>query len=92
MKITPIKTRLFLPPKDSLDETLKSLSKRLKNGDIVVITSKIVSIAEGRCIPLSKFPNNYFTKIISNLPYGIHSGSREKNKELYKFLADKAIN
>jgi tRNA (guanine6-N2)-methyltransferase len=38
-----------------------------------------------------KFPDNYFTKIISNLPFGIHSGSREKNKQLYKFLADKAV-
>lgn len=37
-----------------------------------------------------KFPNGYFTKIISNLPYGIHSGSREKNITLYRFLADKA--
>lgn len=34
-----------------------------------------------------KFPDGYFTKIISNLPYGIHSGSREKNIELYRFLA-----
>lgn len=39
-----------------------------------------------------KFPDNYFTKIISNLPYGIHSGSRDKNKELYRFLADHSIN
>lgn len=38
-----------------------------------------------------KFPDNYFTKIISNLPYGIHSGSREKNIELYKFLADNSV-
>lgn len=38
-----------------------------------------------------KFPDGYFTKIISNLPYGIQSGSREKNKELYRFLADKSI-
>lgn len=37
------------------------------------------------------FPDNYFTKIISNLPFGIHSGSREKNIELYRFLADRAI-
>lgn len=35
-----------------------------------------------------KFPEGYFTKIISNLPYGIHSGSREKNVKLYHFLAD----
>lgn len=38
-----------------------------------------------------KFSANYFTKIISNLPYGIHSGSRAKNLELYKFLADTSI-
>lgn len=36
-----------------------------------------------------KFPKGYFTKIISNLPYGIHTGSRGKNVGLYKFLADK---
>lgn len=38
-----------------------------------------------------KFSEGYFTKIISNLPYGIHVGSREKNIELYRFLADEAI-
>lgn len=38
-----------------------------------------------------KFPEGYFTKIIANLPYGIHTGSREKNIELYRFLADKSI-
>ena len=35
-----------------------------------------------------KFSEGYFTKIISNLPYGLHSGSREKNVKLYHFLAD----
>jgi len=39
-----------------------------------------------------KFPNGYFTKIISNLPYGIHTGSRKENIQLYRFLADRAIN
>lgn len=38
-----------------------------------------------------KFPDNYFTKIISNLPFGIHSGSRKQNIGLYQFLADGAI-
>lgn len=38
-----------------------------------------------------KFPDNYFTKIISNLPYGIHSGSREQNLKLYKFITESAI-
>lgn len=35
-----------------------------------------------------KFPDGYFTKIISNLPYGIHTGSREENLKLYNFLAE----
>lgn len=39
-----------------------------------------------------KFPEGYFTKIISNLPFGIHSGSRQANVRLYRFLADKSIN
>jgi tRNA (guanine6-N2)-methyltransferase len=38
-----------------------------------------------------KFQEQYFTKIISNLPYGIHSGSREKNIKLYRFLSDESI-
>lgn len=38
-----------------------------------------------------KFPEGCFTKIISNLPYGIHTGSREKNIKLYRFLADESI-
>lgn len=38
------------------------------------------------------FSQGFFTKIISNLPWGIHSGSKEKNKLLYRFLADKSIN
>ena len=43
-------------------------------------------------IMTKKFPEGYFTKIISNLPYGIHSGTREKNVRLYQFTADKMIN
>lgn len=38
-------------------------------------------------ITTKKFSDNYFTKIISNLPYGIHTGSREQNRKLYQFLA-----
>ncbi len=43
-------------------------------------------------ITTKKFPEGYFTKIISNLPYGIHSGSRGKNIRLYQFMADKMVN
>ncbi len=33
------------------------------------------------------FPSNYFTKIITNLPFGIHSLSRQENINLYRFIA-----
>ena len=51
MLVIPIKTRTFLPPKDDILPTLERVSKRLREGDILVVTSKIVSIAEGRCVP-----------------------------------------
>ncbi len=52
MHVIPIKTRKFLPPKDDLYEVLDESLPRLREGDIVVVTSKIVSIGEGRCIPI----------------------------------------
>jgi F420-0:gamma-glutamyl ligase len=55
MIIKTIKTRILLPPKDNLFEILEeSLPKRIKEDTIVTITSKILSIGEGRCIPINK--------------------------------------
>lgn len=51
MQILPIKTRVFFPPKDDIFSTLKSIAGKLKEKDILVITSKIVAIGEGRCVP-----------------------------------------
>ena len=50
MIVKAIKTRKFLPPKDNLWELLSSI-KSLEENSIVAITSKVVSIAEGRCVP-----------------------------------------
>jgi len=50
MEIIPIKTRIFLPPKDDIFPTLRKIGKKLREKDIVVITSKIVSIGEGNCV------------------------------------------
>lgn len=49
MQFIPIKTRKFLPPKDSLEDLLNELPK-LKDGDVVFITSKILAITQGRCV------------------------------------------
>lgn len=52
MKVKAIKTRKFLPPQDNLWDLLSAI-KNLKENSIVCITSKVVSIGEGRCISIS---------------------------------------
>jgi len=52
MQIKAIKTRKFLPPQDNLWELLSNI-KSLKENSVVAVTSKVVSIAEGRCIKLA---------------------------------------
>lgn len=56
MFIKPVKTRLFLPPQDDLLSLLKESfsSLKLKEGSVFVITSKIVSIWQGRCIKIEE--------------------------------------
>jgi len=56
MVVKAIKTRKFLPPKDDLWDLLSEI-KSLKENSVVALTSKVVSIGEGRCIPIEKFPN-----------------------------------
>lgn len=52
MIVRAIKTRKFLPPKDNLwDLFLKSINS-LEENSVLAVTSKIVSIGEGRCIPI----------------------------------------
>lgn len=50
MIVRAIKTRKFIPPKDDLWDLLSSI-KSLEENSVVAITSKIVSIGEGCCIP-----------------------------------------
>lgn len=48
LNFIPIKTRIVHPPKDDISDIIDSLD--LEDGDIVFITSKILSLAEGRTI------------------------------------------
>lgn len=50
MEILPIKTRALRAPKDDLYEALFSSKLRLKERDIVVISSKVISIWEGATV------------------------------------------
>lgn len=53
MQVKAIKTRKFIPPKDDLWDLLSAI-KSLKENSVVAVTSKVVAIGEGRCIPLNK--------------------------------------
>ena len=55
MHIKAIKTRPLIPPKDDLLSVIKEsfLKFKLKEKSIIVITSKVVSIWQGRCIKIS---------------------------------------
>lgn len=50
---TPIKTRIVHAPKDEIWDILGNLPP-LQDGDILMITSKILAIHQGRCVPVSK--------------------------------------
>ena len=52
MIIRSVKTRLFIPPKDDLFSLIKEgfLNIELKEKSVIIITSKVVSIWQGRCI------------------------------------------
>lgn len=58
MRITPVKTRPLIPPKDDVLAVLKKalsrqqVRKALGERSILVVTSKIVAIWQGRCIPI----------------------------------------
>ena len=50
---TPIKTRVVHPPKDEIWDVLDNLPP-LQEKDILFITSKIMAIHQGRCVPCAR--------------------------------------
>lgn len=52
MKVQPIRTRVF-QPRENLEEFIKRYVRRLAESDILVVTSKIVALSEGRFVPLT---------------------------------------
>lgn len=50
MQLIPIKTRKFLPPQDDVLAELDKRLPKLKEGDVLLIASKILAIHQGRCV------------------------------------------
>ena len=54
MKVIPIRTRAIQPPQDDIYSVIDEFCPKLKEGDVFIITSKILAIHQGRCIPIEK--------------------------------------
>jgi F420-0:gamma-glutamyl ligase len=52
MEVTPIKTRTLSSPQDDLLEAIRASALAPRDGDCIAITSKVVSIWQGRCVPI----------------------------------------
>ncbi len=80
MIVRAIKTRKFLPPQDELSDLLSSI-KSLKEKSVVAITSKVVSIAEGRCVSVDSVDKDEIAISEADfyLPREVSSGSRILN-------------
>jgi dihydrofolate synthase / folylpolyglutamate synthase len=52
MQYIPVKTRIFQPPQDDLFAVLDESLADVREGDIVAISSKVVAIHEGNCLPV----------------------------------------
>ncbi|MBI3290571.1 coenzyme F420-0:L-glutamate ligase [Candidatus Microgenomates bacterium] len=57
MIITPIKLRILNPPKDDLLAAIDQAISQIKEESILVVASKVVSVWQGRCVPVSDYPN-----------------------------------
>ncbi|MDP3993382.1 MAG: coenzyme F420-0:L-glutamate ligase [Candidatus Doudnabacteria bacterium] len=54
MQFIKVKTRAFLPPKDDIYKLMNDHLPSLYSGDILIVTSKIVAIHQGRCEKIGK--------------------------------------
>jgi len=57
MIVTPIKIRVLIPPQDDLLSAVRQSVKKIPEKSILVVTSKVVSIWQGRCVPISQVPH-----------------------------------
>ncbi len=79
LEFIPIKTRVAKPPKDDISDIIDSLE--VKNGDIIFITSKIISIHQGRTQKIGTRPKEELIREESEryLPYTNETGDFHTN-------------
>ena len=82
MKIEAIKTRALVAPKDNLLSAIKESVKTIDEKSIVVVTSKVVSIWQGRCVSKKDAPDKD-ALIISEADKYIPRGTYPEHNVIY---------
>lgn len=54
MELTPVRIETLRPPEDDLYAKIRASALSLEEGDVIAISSKVVAIGQGRCVPLEK--------------------------------------
>lgn len=52
MEIIAVKTRVLVPPQDDLFSVFDEYLTEVQEGDVVCVSSKVVAIHQGRCVPI----------------------------------------
>ena len=65
MKVTPIKLGKLVPPQDDLLKKIIAAKPKIKEHDVIVLTSKVVSIWQGRCIEIDSADKDDLARIES---------------------------
>lgn len=52
MKVTPVKTRVFLPPQDDLFAVLDECDITIREQSVLAVTAKVGAIHQGRCVSI----------------------------------------
>jgi F420-0:gamma-glutamyl ligase len=66
LNVEAIKTRHFNPPVDSLDDLLSYFDGKLTEGSVVAISSKVLGICLGCCVPISDIDKQTLEKLQSD--------------------------
>ncbi len=67
MEFIPIKTRVLNPPQDNLFAVLDEYLIEVKDGDVVLISSKVVAIHQGRCVKTEEVEKSTLLKQAADL-------------------------
>jgi dihydrofolate synthase / folylpolyglutamate synthase len=66
MNVQKIKSRKIKPPKDNIEDLLAQIPK-LKDGSVVTISSKVVSICEGNTVPIENISHEDLVNKLADL-------------------------